>query len=297
MLGAMSEEARPPQAEQWRPAGFWIRFGADLIDSLVIYAPAGFVAGLVAGDGPLSVSIQTVGGIVLGCVYYTVLTARTGQTWGKKVFDLKVVRLDGSPVTGLDSFLRWCAYLASYLTLCIGFLMAGWSADKRALHDYIAGTRVIRKGAEPAASGWSPWKIAAAVAGVGVVLLVAAGFAGVAWLNANKDTLKAEGDAIKVEAKAFGEKTDQAGCLTEAFARGKGAGFMAQVRNRLFLDDCLDAAAPTEGFCAGAPADSEIFASVAWRLEACEKLGRSGEKDCSELLGVVQDHCGKKTAP
>lgn len=283
------EEAKPIATEAWRPAGFWIRFGADIVDSLIIYGPAGFVAGLIGGEGALAGAIQTVGGLVLGAVYYTVLTAKTGQTWGKKVFDLKVVRADGSPVTGLDAFLRWCAYLASYLTLCVGFLMAGWTADKRALHDYIAGTRVIRKGAQEA-GGWSPWKIAAAAAGVGVVLLAAAGFAAYSWFDANKDKLKQEGDAIKVEAKAFGEKTDQAGCLTEAFARNKG-GFMAKVRNRLFLDGCLAAAAPTEGFCAGAPPDSEILASVAWRLEGCEKLGRGGDKDCGELLGEVQDHC------
>lgn len=287
-----------PAAEQWRPAGFWIRFGADLIDSAVIYTPVSTLiavfSAVLGGDNALVGLLKVLGGIVAGGVYYTWMTAATGQTLGKKLCGLKVVDQDGGPVSLGQSLRRFCAYGLSYLTLTIGFMMAGWTEEKKALHDYAAGTRVVRSGPRSQeAGGPAVWKIVLAVAAAGVLVLglAVAGF--VWWLDKNKDRLKAEGDAVEARGREFAQGADQAGCVAEARSRLKGAGFMEQVRGRLFLSACLKAAKPTEGFCEGVPPGDSIMATVAYRLEKCADAPE-GERDaCGRLLDEVQEHCGK----
>lgn len=287
-----------PAAEQWHPAGFWIRFGADLIDSLVVYTPVGMLAmaaGAVLGSNRSPVGlINTVGGLLAGCVYYTWMTAATGQTLGKKACGLKVVRDDGGPLSAGQSFGRFCAYSLSYLTCTIGFMMAGWNDEKKALHDYAAGTRVVRSGPPPSSqSGPAIWKIVAAVAAAGALMLglAVAGF--VWWLDKNKDRLKAEGDAATAQGKEFAQGAEQAGCVSEARTRLKGAGFMEQARLRSFLGACLEAAKPTDKFCEGVPPEKSIMATVAYRLDKCADAPAGEHDACGRLLDEVQKHCGK----
>jgi uncharacterized RDD family membrane protein YckC len=57
---------------------------------------------------------------------------------------LKVVRADGSPVSIGLAFGRYFAKMLSGFILLIGYIMAAFDAQKRALHDMICDTRVIR---------------------------------------------------------------------------------------------------------------------------------------------------------
>jgi uncharacterized RDD family membrane protein YckC len=57
---------------------------------------------------------------------------------------LKVITPDGNRISVGRGIGRYFALLLDSLTLGIGFFMAGWDSEKRALHDRIAGTRVIR---------------------------------------------------------------------------------------------------------------------------------------------------------
>jgi predicted Zn finger-like uncharacterized protein len=131
-----------------KPAGFWIRFVADIIDSAIIYFPLSIILPLIlsfAGISSTSQSIlQIIFVILISAIYYTILTGKDGWTWGEKVFDISVVNNDGTKISYIKSFLRWCSYLVSYLTLGIGFFLAGWTKDKKALHDYVAFTKVVR---------------------------------------------------------------------------------------------------------------------------------------------------------
>ena len=60
------------------------------------------------------------------------------------IFKLKVITPDGGGLTWGRAIGRYFGKWLSYVTLMIGFIMAGFDSEKRALHDYIAGTRVIR---------------------------------------------------------------------------------------------------------------------------------------------------------
>ena len=63
---------------------------------------------------------------------------------GKRAFGLVVTDIDGDPPGPARAFARQVAGLASWLTLNLGHLMAMLPPQHRALHDHLAGTRVLR---------------------------------------------------------------------------------------------------------------------------------------------------------
>jgi uncharacterized RDD family membrane protein YckC len=60
-----------------------------------------------------------------------------------------VIRPNGAPVTLGRAFGRYFAKWLSYLTFLIGFIIAAFDGQKRAMHDMIADTRVIRTASAP----------------------------------------------------------------------------------------------------------------------------------------------------
>jgi uncharacterized RDD family membrane protein YckC len=80
---------------------------------------------------------------VCGFVYEVVFNGTWGATLGKMAIGARIVRVDGSRIRYGIAALRWLAERLSDLTFCVGYLMIGFRADKRAMHDLIAGTRVI----------------------------------------------------------------------------------------------------------------------------------------------------------
>ena len=134
-----------------RPAGFWVRAAALVIDLLVLLLvdrSLGVVARRTWGataDETLLHGMIGLFTLVFSALYVILLTAGTGQTIGKMAVRAHVVLLDGEPVPLGASLLRFFAYALSCLPLGLGYVMAGLRHDKRALHDLIAGTRVERR--------------------------------------------------------------------------------------------------------------------------------------------------------
>ena len=60
------------------------------------------------------------------------------------VFKIKVVTVEGLPLSMKTSVIRYVCEALSALTLGIGYLMAGVRSDKRGLHDLVGKTRVVR---------------------------------------------------------------------------------------------------------------------------------------------------------
>lgn len=83
-------------------------------------------------------------------VYFTLFTAWwRGRTPGKFLFGLRVVRLDGRPLTAMDAFTRNGGYAAGVATGLIGFLRLLWDENRQAIEDKIAGTVVIASRSPP----------------------------------------------------------------------------------------------------------------------------------------------------
>src|SRR4030095_6894367 len=134
-----------------RPAGFWIRFVAVLIDGVVLLVAQGIlfsagwmVSGGSTGGGMTVKGVVNLFGTLLGAAYGIIFHCLGGQPLGKMALQIKVVSMDGGPLTFGQAAGRYFATFLSAIILCIGFIMAGIRTDKRALHDLLAGTRVIR---------------------------------------------------------------------------------------------------------------------------------------------------------
>jgi len=122
-----------------RYAGFWRRFLAVLIDSMIF--------------GVLNVSILLIGlpfgnfGILLSYIarglYEVILVGSYGATVGKTVCQIRVVTADGGRVSYGLALGRYFAKILSGVMLGIGFLMAAFDDEKRSLHDRICNTRVV----------------------------------------------------------------------------------------------------------------------------------------------------------
>jgi hypothetical protein len=82
-------------------------------------------------------------------LYMTVvLSWWKGQTVGKRALGIRVVRLDGEPITWWVAFERVGGYAAGVATGLLGFAQVWWDANRQAIHDRIVGTVVVRDGAE-----------------------------------------------------------------------------------------------------------------------------------------------------
>lgn len=172
-----------------RYAGFWSRFGALLIDALVIGPIAIVTTWLTVHSKPWTM-ITSVGFAVLVLVYDIYFHGRWGQSIGKMATGIKVVALDGSPIGWRRAFLRYSVDIGLAFFVVVFQLIAieriptpdfatmdmntltnlvdelapvgvawldwaqvtwAWSElvvlllnkERRALHDFIAGTVVV----------------------------------------------------------------------------------------------------------------------------------------------------------
>ena len=135
-------------------AGFWIRFGAKIVDwliisafSFIIFIPLGiFMATRISStsSGLTMVLIQIMN-YAIPATYVTFFLGKFGATPGKMACKLKVVTADNERVSYLRALGRYFAEILSSLILLIGYIMAAFDDERRTLHDRICDTRVIRK--------------------------------------------------------------------------------------------------------------------------------------------------------
>jgi uncharacterized RDD family membrane protein YckC len=134
-------------------AGFWARWAAAFLDGIILLIAqfiVGFVIGLVmARSGQGSTAIEAVARIVgtlMNWFYYAIFESSALQaTLGKKALGIAVTDMNGGRISFGRATGRYFAKILSALILFVGFIMAGFTARKQALHDMIAGTLVIRK--------------------------------------------------------------------------------------------------------------------------------------------------------
>lgn len=153
-------------------AGFWLRLVALIIDGIIIgvvqsfiFVPilaalglgfassadmmdlsdpdqaAGFIASitaLIGGYWILSLTIQV--------LYSTFMeSSKLQATVGKLALGLKVTDLQGNKLDFVKALIRNLSKIISNCTLLIGYIMAGFTEKKQALHDMIASTLVVKK--------------------------------------------------------------------------------------------------------------------------------------------------------
>jgi uncharacterized RDD family membrane protein YckC len=157
-----AQQQQASTAQIGPPAGFWIRFVAYIVDAFIVGLAGLLIGGIVIGlviflsgadidehEWVIWVAIAVVGLAYVVCawLYEALLTAGPhGATLGKQAVGVRIVCADGAPL----SFGRATGrhFLKNIVTpmvpLAIGYLLAAFTSGKRALHDFMADTLVIK---------------------------------------------------------------------------------------------------------------------------------------------------------
>ena len=155
----------PVVASQVRYAGFWIRFAAWLLDAIIlgialtpfrimIFGAMGVSLGMgSAQEDPArfiaillpAIFMTAALNLAAQWLYEALLTSSSKQaTIGKMACGLRVTDLQGRRLTFARASGRYFAKILSGMTLLIGYIIAGFTERKQALHDFIAGTYVLK---------------------------------------------------------------------------------------------------------------------------------------------------------
>ena len=163
-------ENLPTDSNEVKYAGFWLRLVAYIIDELIL-GLAGFLISLpfiggiifsaigmseksefdeATAVGILGILGSIVGLIlavfVLGWLYFALMESSKHQaTLGKMALGLKVSDMEGNKISFGRATGRFFGKIISGMILYIGYILAGLSEKKQALHDMIAGCLVLNK--------------------------------------------------------------------------------------------------------------------------------------------------------
>ncbi|MHC4620418.1 MAG: RDD family protein [Planctomycetota bacterium] len=151
-------EAAP--AYEFYYAGFWRRFAAAFVDSLILVI-GGFMVGIVFGFmlgfilGAMGKDLGTIQSVcrlagnilgwILNWLYFALFECSAKQaTLGKMALGIVVTDMDGKRISFGRASGRFWGKIISALTFGIGFIMAGFTARKQALHDIMASCLVVK---------------------------------------------------------------------------------------------------------------------------------------------------------
>jgi len=150
----------PASDNTYTYAGFWWRFLALLIDGFILYIIDFVIIALFAASLNVSVdtgvvrsggevAVSAIFGIILyglPLVYFAWFESSKFQgTPGKMALGIKVTNINGEKISFLRALARNFCKVFSAVIFYIGFIMAGFTAKKQALHDIITECLVVKK--------------------------------------------------------------------------------------------------------------------------------------------------------
>lgn len=139
-----------------RYAGFWIRWLANFIDSLIISLPTAAVFMMASVFGNLSQAEEGARALFFllllpfafaaTWLYFALLESSGAQgTLGKQILGLRVTDYEGRRISFARATGRFWAKILSGIPFNIGYIMAAFTERKQALHDILAKTLVVRR--------------------------------------------------------------------------------------------------------------------------------------------------------
>ena len=139
-MSSMSESViydEKPKREFAELAGMGQRFGAAIVDGIIISIITGVLSRFGGAGWGLSFAIS------LGYTWYF-LTRQNGQTPGKSLMHIRVIKKDGTPIDDATAIVRYIGYYISCI-IVIGILWAFWDDNKQGWHDKVANTLVVKE--------------------------------------------------------------------------------------------------------------------------------------------------------
>lgn len=121
-------------------AGLGTRLIAIIIDNVILWV-IGVIIGNIIGGEILGVGI----GFLVGLIYnWYFWTQNNGQTPGKSVLGIRVVKTNGKRISDLEAIVRYIGYYINSFLLLLGWLWAVVDDENQGLHDKLAGTVVVK---------------------------------------------------------------------------------------------------------------------------------------------------------
>ena len=153
---------------------------------VAVIAPGVGMAGAFSGSSAtpgavalLSVVIWLTYPVISGLYYVSMESSSTQATLGKLAVGIKVTDDDGHRMSRARALGRWASHVLCYLTVYIGYVMAGFTERKRGLHDMVASTLVVDRWAFTA----QPGRQRRGLGTVALILLILGGLALVAYIG------------------------------------------------------------------------------------------------------------------
>ena len=147
----MSSKAVEKFGAAYEYSGFWIRFGASLIDAVIILCVTFPFLYMIYGDSYFYSEGFIMGGAdflisyVLPFIATVLFWIYKSATPGKMAVKAIVVdEKTGNKPTVQQSIIRYIGYFISTIPVCLGFFWVAWDSKKQGWHDKMAGTVVIR---------------------------------------------------------------------------------------------------------------------------------------------------------
>jgi len=135
-----------------RPAGFWVRFLAALVDGIIVTCIEFPIDRIIGVDlNNLDFGLKSLASFAVSFTviffYFGWFYKNKGATPGKILMGLRVINKNNGKNLGyVRTFFReTLGKLCSGVIFFIGFLMAAFRSDKQALHDLIFDTQVLQK--------------------------------------------------------------------------------------------------------------------------------------------------------
>ena len=141
---------KKPEEYALEYAGFWIRFGAYLLDLLILFLLLFFLTTIFSPyidslfKSALSTAIFSLIMLAIYMVYFVTFWVWRGQTLGMMIAGIKVIRTDSSVLDWYRAVLRFGAGILCVLTLFLGFIWIAFDPKKQGLNDKIADTYVVK---------------------------------------------------------------------------------------------------------------------------------------------------------
>jgi uncharacterized RDD family membrane protein YckC len=162
------QHEQPSRSDAWagKPlAGWWSRVGAAVLDWLILLIPVAVLVGVglaLALDG--TGAAEVIGWILAGVAYIAALAfyapllmmrsgAHNGQTWGRQIMAIRVVRDNGNEMGFGYAFVReaivkWLLFQVVggtfFIPTLLDWLWPLWDGENRALHDFVCSSHVVK---------------------------------------------------------------------------------------------------------------------------------------------------------
>lgn len=126
------------EVREYELADMGPRLISAIIDGIIIGVITGVLFGIGREPGGL------LGTLINLAYYWYFWTRNNGQTIGKSIMGLQVIKANGQPMSNSDAVMRYIGYVLNSIVLGIGWIWALFDANKQGWHDKLANTYVVK---------------------------------------------------------------------------------------------------------------------------------------------------------